>query len=66
MTACDNARRPAKSGGYYAAKLPRGTESLPLMVLKDPLRQPVGGVLMTGDHALFAIEPEVAIMVDFA
>ena len=62
--ACDDAQRP-NSGGYYAAKLPRGTEPLLLMVPKDPSRQSVGGVLMTGDHAPFAIGSEAAVMVNF-
>ena len=59
---CDDA---AYLGGYYAAKLPRGTEPLPLMVPKDPLRQSMGGVLMTGDHAPFPIGSEAAVLVDF-
>ena len=65
VTACDGARRPANSGGYYAAKLPRDTESLLLMIPKEPLRQSVGEFLMTGDHAPFPIGSEAAVMVDF-
>ena len=64
VTACDGTRRPANSGGYYI-HTPRGIEPLPLIVPKDPLRQSMVGVLITGDHAPFAIGSEAAVMVDF-
>ena len=64
-TARDGARRFANSCGYYAAKSLCGTEPLLLMVPKNTVRQSMGGVLMTGDHAPFAIGSEVAVMVDF-
>ena len=41
-TTYDCAERHAKLGGYCAATLPRGTEPLPLMISKDPLRQSRG------------------------
>ena len=63
-TACDGVRHVAYFGGYCAAKSPLGMESLPLMVPKDPLRQSMGGVLMTSDHALFPIGSDAAVMLD--
>ena len=62
VTVCDAV---AYLGGYYATKLPCGTEPLPLMVPKDPLRQSMGGGLMTGHHAPFLIGSEAAVTVDF-
>ena len=65
VTVCDGTRRPANLDGYCAEKSPRGTEPLPLMVPKDPFRQSVGRVLITGGHAPFAIGSEAAVMVNF-
>ena len=62
--ACDDVRHAAYLGGYCTAKSPLGMEPLPLMVPKDPLRQSMGGFLMTSDHAPFPIGSNAAIMVD--
>ena len=63
-TACDCVRHTAYLGGYCAAKSPLGMELLLLMVPKDPLRQSMGRVLMTSDHAPFPIGSDAAVMVD--
>ena len=60
----DGVRHAAYLGGYCAAKSPFGMERLPLMVLKDPLRQYMSGILMTSDHASFPIGSAAAAMVD--
>ena len=59
-------RHATYSGGYCAAKSPHDIELLPLAVPKTPLRQSVGGVLMTSDHAPFLIGLDAAIMVNIA
>ena len=64
VMAAQRRERPAYFGGYFAAKLPRGIELLPLMFSKDPLRQSMGKVLMTSDHSLFLIGLNTAVMVN--
>ena len=46
----------------FAAKPPCDIEPLRLMAPKDVLRQSVGGVLMTNDHAPFSIGTDAIIM----
>ena len=62
--ACDGVRHAAYLDAYCAEKLPLGVESLPLMVPKDPLRQCMGEVLITSDHAPFPIGSAAAAIVD--
>ena len=54
----------ADFGGYCAAKLSIATKPFTVMVPKDPLRQAMGGVLMTGDHTLFLIGSDANVMVN--
>ena len=64
VTACNGVRHAAYFGGYCTTKSPLGMETLPLMVSKDPLMQPMDEVLMTSDHAPFPIGSDAAVMVD--
>ena len=65
VTACDSLSHAANFGDYCAAKSLRGIKPLPLMVLKDSLRQPMcGRGLMTNDNASFPIGLDAAAMVD--
>ena len=63
-TACDGVRHAAYLGGCCAVKSPLGMEPLPLMVPKDPLRQSMGGISMTSDHAPSPIGSGAAVMVN--
>ena len=63
-TVCDSVRHAAYLGSYCAAKLPLGMKTLPLMIPKDPLRQSMGGVLVTNNYAPFPIELNAVAMVD--
>ena len=63
-TTCNGVRNAIYLGGYCAAKSPLGMEPLPRMISKDPLRQSMGGILKTFDHAPFSIGSGVAVMVD--
>ena len=56
--------QPADFAGYCTATSTRGIKPLPRMVLKGPLRQSIGRVLMVNDHARFLIESNAAVMVD--
>ena len=49
----------------FATKSSLGMQPLPLMLPKDPLRQYMGGILMTRDHAPFPIGSVAAAMIEF-
>ena len=62
--AAQRRERSANFGGYCAAKLSLGIEPLRRMVPKDPLRQSMGGVIVTNNQAPFLIGSAAAAMFD--